>query len=149
MSWRTWVVLSRKGYRIMKALHRVTHDTSPRFHHAYVWAALGFAFFINFTQAEGEKSIDSLIAKPSMNVVLSTSNVAEVKKFYGEALGLKPMTPLHLPGGLEMTRFLVGTSEIKFLPPRGSAPWRYAMASASSIISTTRSTFEQFAEDNH
>lgn len=96
--------------------------TSPRFHPTYVWATLGFAVFINFAQAEGEKSIDSLIAKPSMNIVLSTSNVAEVKKFYGEVLGLKPMTPLHLPGGLEMTRFLVGTSEIKFLPPRGEVP---------------------------
>ena len=106
----------------MKASHRVTDNTRGRFHSTTVWAAVGFAVFINFAQAEGETSIDSLIAKSSMNVVLSTNHVAEVKKFYGDVLGLKPMTPLHLPGGLEMTRFLVGTSEIKFLPPRGDVP---------------------------
>lgn len=106
----------------MNASHRVARNSSPRFSLRCVWAALGISACINFAQAQGETSIDSLITKPSMNVVLSTSDVAKVKEFYGEALGLTPMTPVQLPGGLEMTRFQVGSSEIKFLSPRGEVP---------------------------
>lgn len=73
-------------------------------------------------QAENGLSIDSLIAKPSMNIVISTSDSDKVKEFYGGALGLKPMSPLMLPGNREMTRFLVGTSEIKFLVAPKDAP---------------------------
>jgi catechol 2,3-dioxygenase-like lactoylglutathione lyase family enzyme len=59
--------------------------------------------------------IPNMMLKPSVNLVLSVGDVAKSKEFYGDVLGLKPMTNLNLPGGFVMTRYNVGGTEIKFL----------------------------------
>lgn len=78
-----------------------------------VWVA-SIAWNVQSASAEGT-TIKDLIFQPSMNIVISTSDVAKTKEFYGEVLGLEPMDPLIFPNGMEMTRYRVGTSEIKFL----------------------------------
>ena len=40
-------------------------------------------------------------------------DLAKMKKFYGDVLGLKPLPTLNMPGGGQMTRFHAGASEIK------------------------------------
>lgn len=60
-------------------------------------------------------NIPELMFQPSVNLVLSVADVAKSKEFYGEILQLKPMPNLNLPGGLVMTRYQVGTTEIKLL----------------------------------
>ncbi len=60
-------------------------------------------------------NIPKLMIQPSVNLVLSVADVPKSKQFYGEILKLKPMANLNLPGGLVMTRYQVGTTEIKFL----------------------------------
>lgn len=59
--------------------------------------------------------IPSLMFRPSVNLVLSINNVEKSKQFYGDILQLEPMANLNLPGGFVMTRYQVGTTEIKFL----------------------------------
>jgi catechol 2,3-dioxygenase-like lactoylglutathione lyase family enzyme len=59
--------------------------------------------------------IPNLMLKPSVNLVLSVGDVEKSKEFYGEVLGLQPMSNLNLPGGFVMTRYNVGGTEIKFL----------------------------------
>jgi catechol 2,3-dioxygenase-like lactoylglutathione lyase family enzyme len=59
--------------------------------------------------------IPSLMLKPSVNLVLSVGDVEKSKDFYGQVLALKPMSNLNLPGGLIMTRYQVGGTEIKLL----------------------------------
>jgi catechol 2,3-dioxygenase-like lactoylglutathione lyase family enzyme len=60
-------------------------------------------------------NIPELMLQPSVNLVLSVADVAKSKEFYGEILRLKPLPNLNLPGGLVMTRYQVGTTEIKLL----------------------------------
>ena len=43
-------------------------------------------------------------------------DLAKIKEFYGDVLGLAPLPTLNMPGGGQMTRFHVGTSEIKLQP---------------------------------
>ena len=43
-------------------------------------------------------------------------DLAKMKEFYGEVLGLQPLPTINMPGGGQMTRFHVGTSEIKLQP---------------------------------
>src|SRR5436190_1452943 len=43
-------------------------------------------------------------------------DLAKMKEFYGDVLGLPPLPTLNMPGGGQMTRFHVGTSEIKLQP---------------------------------
>jgi len=64
--------------------------------------------------ADGVK-IPELMFQPSVNLVLSVGDVEKSKEFYGDILQLKPMANLNLPGGLTMTRYQVGTTEIKLL----------------------------------
>jgi predicted enzyme related to lactoylglutathione lyase len=64
--------------------------------------------------AADKVDIPKVMLKPSVNLVLSVVDVAKSKQFYGEVLGLKPMSDLKLPGFL-MTRYNVGGTEIKFL----------------------------------
>jgi catechol 2,3-dioxygenase-like lactoylglutathione lyase family enzyme len=59
--------------------------------------------------------IPNLMLKPSVNLVLSVGDVEKSKGFYGQVLALKPMSNLNLPGGLIMTRYQVGGTEIKLL----------------------------------
>lgn len=65
--------------------------------------------------ADEQVSIPRLMLQPSINLVLSVDDVAASKEFLGEVLGLEPMADLHLPGGFVMTRYRVGTTEIKLL----------------------------------
>jgi catechol 2,3-dioxygenase-like lactoylglutathione lyase family enzyme len=46
---------------------------------------------------------------------------AKMLEFYGDVLGLKPLPPIGIAGGSQMSRFQVGTSEIKLT---GAAPGR-------------------------
>jgi predicted enzyme related to lactoylglutathione lyase len=64
--------------------------------------------------------IPKLMLKPSVNLVLSVSDIEKSKTFYGQVLALKPMSNLNLPGGLTMTRYQVGGTEIKFLHSPGA-----------------------------
>ncbi len=43
-------------------------------------------------------------------------DLAKMKEFYGDVLGLKPLPTLNMPGGGGMTRFHAGASEIKLQP---------------------------------
>lgn len=43
-------------------------------------------------------------------------DLAKMKEFYGDVLGLKPLPTLNLGGGSQMTRFHAGASEIKLQP---------------------------------
>jgi len=65
-------------------------------------------------------NIPKLMLKPSVNLVLSVGDVEKSKEFYGQVLALKPMPNLILPGGLVMTRYQVGGTEIKFLHSPGA-----------------------------
>jgi catechol 2,3-dioxygenase-like lactoylglutathione lyase family enzyme len=66
--------------------------------------------------AAGQKvDIPKLMFQPSVNVVLSVADVEKSKNFFGNVLGLKSMSNLNLPGGFVMTRYQVGTTEIKLL----------------------------------
>jgi catechol 2,3-dioxygenase-like lactoylglutathione lyase family enzyme len=59
-------------------------------------------------------TIASLLTQPSMNVFRRFSvDRAKILEFYGDVLGLEPMPPIGMPGGNQMSRFHVGTSEIK------------------------------------
>ena len=64
--------------------------------------------------------IPKLMLKPSVNLVLSVGDVEKSKDFYGQVLALKPMSNLNLPGGLIMTRYQVGGTEIKLLHSPGA-----------------------------
>jgi catechol 2,3-dioxygenase-like lactoylglutathione lyase family enzyme len=76
------------------------------------------------TSRGGESILDHL-AKPSLNVVMTVSDMAAAKTFYGQVLGLAPLPPIRFgestdpvffPGGATMERFRVGTHEIKLIP---------------------------------
>ena len=77
-------------------------------------ATLALLTVVPTMAAEGV-SIPALMFQPSVNLVLSVGNVEKSKEFYGAILQLKPMANLNLPGGLVMTRYQVGTTEIKLL----------------------------------
>lgn len=71
------------------------------------------------------QSIADYLAKPSLNVVITVSDMAAAKKFYGKVLGLEPMPPIRFsdktasiffPTAVTMERFRVGTHEIKLIP---------------------------------
>ncbi len=71
------------------------------------------------------ESIENLLAKPSLNVVITVSDMAAAQKFYADVLGLAPMSPIHFAAastgelasdGMTMERFRVGADEIKLLP---------------------------------
>ena len=48
-------------------------------------------------------------------------DLAKMKEFYGDVLGLPALPTLNMPGGGQMTRFRVGTSEIKLQPSAGES----------------------------
>ncbi len=72
-----------------------------------------------------EESIADFLSKPSLNVVMTVSDMDKATEFYGDVLGLEPMTPIpfgektapvFFPHAIVMQRFKVGTHEIKLLP---------------------------------
>jgi len=79
------------------------------------FATLVLLAVVPVTAEEGDVNIPELMFQPSVNVVLSVGDVEKSKEFYGAVLQLKPMANLNLPGGLVMTRYQVGTTEIKLL----------------------------------
>src|SRR5687768_18413205 len=68
-------------------------------------------------QQAGTASIDTVapvLWQPSMNIFRRFGvDRAKMVDFYGKVLALKPLPPIGLGGGNQMTRFQVGTSEIK------------------------------------
>ena len=67
-------------------------------------------------------ALASLLTQPSMNVFRRfTVDRAKMLEFYGDVLGLKPLPPIGMAGGNQMSRFQVGTSEIKLT---GATPGR-------------------------
>jgi catechol 2,3-dioxygenase-like lactoylglutathione lyase family enzyme len=67
-------------------------------------------------QTGSADSLAALSTQPSTNVFRRfTTDLAKMKEFYGDVLGLKALPTLNMPGGGQMTRYQVGTSEIKLL----------------------------------
>jgi catechol 2,3-dioxygenase-like lactoylglutathione lyase family enzyme len=77
------------------------------------------------TSADETKTIADFLAKPSLNVVITVSDMEKAKEFYGGVLGLEPMSqipfsdktdPVFFPHPVIMERFKVGGHEIKLIP---------------------------------
>jgi catechol 2,3-dioxygenase-like lactoylglutathione lyase family enzyme len=70
-------------------------------------------------------SLASMSTQPSMNVFRRFAvDRAKMIAFYGDVLGLKPMAPINMPGGGQMIRFQVGTSEIKLQATPGATEFK-------------------------
>lgn len=85
---------------------------------------LAAVLFLAVGGAAAEGIVDQL-AKPSLNVVITVSDMEAAKTFYGEVLGLTPMAPIRFsertaevffPEAVTMERYRVGTQEIKLIP---------------------------------
>ena len=72
-----------------------------------------------------EPGIGDMLQKPSLNVVITVADMEKATKFYGEVLGLEPMSPIpfsdktaevFFPHAVTMQRFRVGSHEIKLIP---------------------------------
>lgn len=72
-----------------------------------------------------DATIADFLAKPSLNVVITVSDMEKAKEFYGGVLGLEAMAPIpfsdktadvFFPRAITMDRFRVGTHEIKLIP---------------------------------
>jgi catechol 2,3-dioxygenase-like lactoylglutathione lyase family enzyme len=67
-----------------------------------------------WAQSGDGETVASVLWQPSMNVFRRFAvERAKMVEFYGQVLGLRQLPSFDLGGGGEMTRFLVGTSEIK------------------------------------
>ena len=89
---------------------------------ASAWPAAAPAQSAGGNDAAKPVAIASLLTQPSMNVFRRfTVDRAKVLEFYGDVLGLKALPPIGMAGGNQMSRFQVGTSEIKLT---GSTPGR-------------------------
>jgi predicted enzyme related to lactoylglutathione lyase len=75
-----------------------------------------------------QPALASLLTQPSMNVFRRfTVDRARMLEFYGDVLGLKPLPLIGMAGGSQMSRFQVGTSEIKLT---GATPGRQEKSGA-------------------
>ncbi len=103
-----------------------------------LWLSCGFFVGIAASaraQAPRE-SLAPLLTQPSMNVFRRfTVDRAKMVEFYGDVLGLKPLPPIGMPGGGQMTRFQVGTSEIKLT---AAAPGRQDKSGAVQDVTGLR-----------
>lgn len=75
-----------------------------------------FTAFATFDVSGQEKmTMPFEMAKPGLDVGVVVSDMEKAKKFYGAALGLKPLAalPIELPGGGTMVRFQSGATVIK------------------------------------
>ena len=90
--------------------------------------AAGFAALVLVSrggaQADTSGTIADHMAKGSLNVVLTVSDMEKAKAFYGGVLGLEPMAPIQFgadsnpvffPEPTEMIRYQVGSHEIKLI----------------------------------
>ena len=101
-----------------------------RWRHVAAGFALLFGFFATpWSELRADdKSSDSIAPRvTSINVFRRfTVDRAKMIEFYGDVLRLKPLLTFSLGGGGQMTRFQVGTSEVKLTAdppgrrPRGS-----------------------------
>ena len=75
--------------------------------------------------SSAEATIGDHLMKPSLNVVITVSDMEAMQKFYGEVMGLETMSPIPFPPNTQevffptaivMQRFKVGTHEIKLIP---------------------------------
>jgi hypothetical protein len=82
------------------------------------------ASVVAVAQAKDGFAPAALLTPPSMNVFRRFAvDRSKMMEFYGGVLALKPMPTLAMPGGGQMTRFQVGTSEIKLTTAaQGSRP---------------------------
>ena len=88
----------------------------------FAWPAAAPAQSAGGNDIAKPAAIASLLTQPSMNVFRRfTVDRAKVLEFYGDVLGLKPLPPIGMAGGNQMSRFQVGTSEIKLT---GATPGR-------------------------
>lgn len=71
------------------------------------------------------KGVADFQTKASLNVVITVSDMAKMMEFYGDVLGLEPMSPIpfgektaavFFPKAVIMQRFSVGAHEIKLIP---------------------------------
>jgi catechol 2,3-dioxygenase-like lactoylglutathione lyase family enzyme len=81
-----------------------------------VTALLGFLLLpVAVVAQQPRDPVAPLLWQPSMNIFRRfASDRAKVIEFYGKVLALKPLSTFELGGGSQMTRFQVGTSELKF-----------------------------------
>ena len=86
---------------------------------AFAWPAAAPAQSAPGNDAAKPVAIASLLTQPSMNVFRRFAvDRAKVMEFYGDVLGLKPLPAIGMAGGSQMSRFQVGTSEIKLTAVR-------------------------------
>ena len=82
-------------------------------------AAFGVSLSAKFKTAD--RTLPEFV-QSSTNVFRRFSvDLAKMKEFYGDVLGLQALPTLNMPGGGQMTRFRVGTSEIKLQPSQGES----------------------------
>ena len=66
------------------------------------------------------------ITKDSIDIGLVTDNIDAMNAFYQDTLGLKLEAVLDMPGGMQMTRLLAGTTVVKLVTfakaPEGQNP---------------------------
>jgi len=73
----------------------------------------------SLAQTGSGETVKALLTQPSMNVFRRfTVDRAKMMEFYGEVLALRPMPAINMPGGGQMSRFQVGTAEIKLTTTR-------------------------------
>lgn len=83
---------------------------------------LGSVMFVAVASAHAADSPAPQFVQSSTNVFRRFSvDLEKMKEFYGGVLGLAPLAAINMPGGGQMTRFRVGTSEIKLQPSAGES----------------------------
>jgi catechol 2,3-dioxygenase-like lactoylglutathione lyase family enzyme len=85
-------------------------------------------------------SVSPLLVQPSMNVFRRfAGDRTKMIDFYGKVLGLKPLPPINMPGGGQMIRFQVGTSEIKLQATPAAS--QYKTGSVREVVGLRVLTF--------
>ena len=91
----------------------------------FLVTALFAGVLLGNRSAAAEAAISDFLAKPSLNVVITVSDMDKAVEFYGDVLGLEAMSPIpfsdktaevFFPRAVVMQRFKVGTHEIKLIP---------------------------------
>ena len=91
------------------------------------------AFLLVALSANADESIADYLGKPSLNVVITVSDMEKAMTFYGDVLGLEKMSPIpfsdktadvFFPEAVVMQRFNVGGHEIKLIPGLASTKKR-------------------------
>ncbi len=99
------------------------------------------SMFSSVANAGEPVNIPELMIQRSVNLVLSVAEVEKSKEFYGDVLALRRMSDLHLPRNFVMTRYQVGTTEIKFLHTKATTKTETGRADAAIGIRRLRLFF--------